>query len=158
MRHSQIEVVKGGGPYVYFGDGFLASCKPISESDLAKFMADCVRGDEDKTNKLLPIGGDAMPNRVPNYERLNLCMTLCLFSASKAREEDLAPMHPILCITAFERERERDSLHKGYLRAWGPPPPPLKPLNANRSRRADLLLIIVTVMIHEDLRPLHAVD
>jgi len=53
----QIEVVKGGGPYVYFGDGFLASCKPISERDLASFIADCVRGDEDKLNKILPIGG-----------------------------------------------------------------------------------------------------
>jgi len=53
----QIEVVKGGGPYVYFGDGYLASCKPISEKDLAKFMADCVRGDEDKINAVLPIGG-----------------------------------------------------------------------------------------------------
>jgi hypothetical protein len=24
------------------GDGYLASCKPISEADLASFMADCV--------------------------------------------------------------------------------------------------------------------
>jgi len=53
----QIDVVKGGGPYVYFGDGYLASCKPISERDLASFIADCVRGDEDKVNKVLPIGG-----------------------------------------------------------------------------------------------------
>eukprot|EP00873_Tetraselmis_striata_P046049 jgi/Tetstr1/466313/TSEL_010845.t2 len=53
----QIEVVKGGGPYVYFGDGYLASCKPISESDLASFIADCVRGDSDKINAMLPIGG-----------------------------------------------------------------------------------------------------
>jgi hypothetical protein len=26
-----------------FGDGTLASCKPISERDLASFMADCVQ-------------------------------------------------------------------------------------------------------------------
>lgn len=34
--------MKKGGPYVMFGDGHLAACKPISEEDLAKFMADCV--------------------------------------------------------------------------------------------------------------------
>jgi len=40
----QIQLVKEGKPYVMFGDGNLASCKPISEQDLAKFMADCVTG------------------------------------------------------------------------------------------------------------------
>ena len=38
-------IVKGGGSYVMFGDGTLAACKPISEADLARFMADCVRGE-----------------------------------------------------------------------------------------------------------------
>jgi hypothetical protein len=40
----QIELVKTGKPYVMFGDGNLASCKPISEQDLARFMADCITG------------------------------------------------------------------------------------------------------------------
>ncbi|CAI5985053.1 unnamed protein product [Closterium sp. NIES-65] len=52
----QVESVKGGGPYVMFGDGQLCACKPISEADLAAFIADCVQG-EDKVNKVLPIGG-----------------------------------------------------------------------------------------------------
>ena len=52
----QVEVVQKGGPYVMFGDGQLASCKPISESDLAKYMADSIREPE-MTNKVLPIGG-----------------------------------------------------------------------------------------------------
>ncbi len=39
-----------------FGDGELASCKPISESDLASFLSDCVV-DQDKINQILPIGG-----------------------------------------------------------------------------------------------------
>ena len=34
----QVESVQKGGPYVMFGDGQLASCKPISEKDLAKYM------------------------------------------------------------------------------------------------------------------------
>ena len=52
----QVESVQKGGPYVMFGDGQLASCKPISESDLAKYMAECVR-DPALENKVLPIGG-----------------------------------------------------------------------------------------------------
>jgi divinyl chlorophyllide a 8-vinyl-reductase len=52
----QVESVKKGGPYVMFGDGKLCACKPISEEDLASFIADCIF-DEDKANKVLPIGG-----------------------------------------------------------------------------------------------------
>lgn len=52
----QIELVKDGKPYVMFGDGKLCACKPISEPDLAKFIADCVLS-EDKINRVLPIGG-----------------------------------------------------------------------------------------------------
>ena len=48
--------MKGGKPYVMFGDGQLAACKPISEADLAAFIADCVQG-EDRVNQMLPIGG-----------------------------------------------------------------------------------------------------
>lgn len=52
----QVDVAKGGGPYVMFGDGQLASCKPISEADLARYMADCIE-DPALQNKVLPIGG-----------------------------------------------------------------------------------------------------
>lgn len=52
----QVELVKDGKPYVMFGDGKLCACKPISEPDLASFIADCVLS-EDKINKILPIGG-----------------------------------------------------------------------------------------------------
>ncbi|KAI3428321.1 hypothetical protein D9Q98_006701 [Chlorella vulgaris] len=52
----QVELVKDGKPYVMFGDGTLAACKPISEEDLARFIADCV-AEEDKVNQVLPIGG-----------------------------------------------------------------------------------------------------
>lgn len=53
----QIENVKTGKPYIMFGDGQLASCKPISESDLASFMADCIEKKE-LANQMLPIGGE----------------------------------------------------------------------------------------------------
>ena len=52
----QIESVKKGGPYVYFGDGDLCACKPISERDLASFIADCIT-EESMANAVLPIGG-----------------------------------------------------------------------------------------------------
>lgn len=51
-----MEIVKDGKPYVMFGDGKLCACKPISEEDLASFIADCVM-DEDKSCKILPVGG-----------------------------------------------------------------------------------------------------
>ena len=56
----QVKLVKEGKPYVMFGDGTLASCKPISEADLAAFMADCV-SEPDKVNQVLPIGGGPPP-------------------------------------------------------------------------------------------------
>lgn len=52
----QVESVKKGKPYVMFGNGELTSCKPISEADLARFMADCLE-DPSRQNKILPIGG-----------------------------------------------------------------------------------------------------
>ncbi|KAF3784784.1 Divinyl chlorophyllide a 8-vinyl-reductase [Nymphaea thermarum] len=52
----QVELVKDGKPFVMFGDGKLCACKPISEEDLASFIADCISC-EDKINKILPIGG-----------------------------------------------------------------------------------------------------
>ncbi|XP_018840609.1 divinyl chlorophyllide a 8-vinyl-reductase, chloroplastic [Juglans regia] len=52
----QVELVKDGKPYVMFGDGKLCACKPISESDLASFIADCVLS-KDMINQVLPIGG-----------------------------------------------------------------------------------------------------
>ncbi|PKA57641.1 Divinyl chlorophyllide a 8-vinyl-reductase, chloroplastic [Apostasia shenzhenica] len=52
----QVETVKAGKPYVMFGDGRMCACKPISEEDLAGFIADCVMDDE-KCGRILPVGG-----------------------------------------------------------------------------------------------------
>ncbi len=52
----QVESCRKGGPFVMFNGGELARCKPISEADLARFIADCLR-DEQKINQVLPIGG-----------------------------------------------------------------------------------------------------
>lgn len=52
----QVESVKKGKPYVMFGDGRLTACKPISESDLARYIVNCLE-DPKLQNKILPIGG-----------------------------------------------------------------------------------------------------
>jgi divinyl chlorophyllide a 8-vinyl-reductase len=52
----QIGRVKRGKPFLVFGDGTLTSCKPISDDDLAAYLADCL-DDETRWNRVLPIGG-----------------------------------------------------------------------------------------------------
>jgi divinyl chlorophyllide a 8-vinyl-reductase len=52
----QIERVRKGKPFLIFGDGRLTACKPISDGDLADYIADCL-ADERRWNRILPIGG-----------------------------------------------------------------------------------------------------
>jgi len=52
----QIERVRAGRPFLLFGDGRGTACKPISDEDLAEFMADRLE-DEAQTNAIFPIGG-----------------------------------------------------------------------------------------------------
>jgi divinyl chlorophyllide a 8-vinyl-reductase len=52
----QIERVRQGRPFLVFGDGRLTACKPISDEDLAVYLAECLH-DESRWNRVLPIGG-----------------------------------------------------------------------------------------------------
>ena len=52
----QVERVRRGQPFWVFGDGRLTACKPISDADLADYLADCL-DDPGRRNRLLPIGG-----------------------------------------------------------------------------------------------------
>ncbi len=52
----QIERVKRGKPFLVFGDGRLTACKPISDGDLANYLADCL-DDPSRSKRVLPIGG-----------------------------------------------------------------------------------------------------
>ena len=52
----QIERVKRGKPFLMFGDGTLTACKPISDEDLASYIAGCLE-DEACWNRILAIGG-----------------------------------------------------------------------------------------------------
>jgi divinyl chlorophyllide a 8-vinyl-reductase len=52
----QIERVRKGKAFLVFGDGRQTSCKPISDDDLADYIADCLHR-ADRWNRILPIGG-----------------------------------------------------------------------------------------------------
>lgn len=52
----QVERVRQGRPFLIFGDGQLTACKPISDADLAEYLADCLHLPE-RRNRILPIGG-----------------------------------------------------------------------------------------------------
>ena len=52
----QVDRLRAGKPFLIFGDGSLTACKPISDSDLGRYMAGCLT-DPDKHNQILPIGG-----------------------------------------------------------------------------------------------------
>jgi divinyl chlorophyllide a 8-vinyl-reductase len=52
----QVENIKKGKPYVYFGDGQITQCNPISEKDLSLYILSCIN-DKTKWQKILPIGG-----------------------------------------------------------------------------------------------------
>jgi len=52
----QIERVRRGKPFLVFGDGTLTACKPISDDDLGRYLADCLDA-EGRRNRVLPIGG-----------------------------------------------------------------------------------------------------
>ncbi len=52
----QVERVRRGRPFLVFGDGTLTACKPISDDDLADYLAGCLE-DPDRFDRVLPIGG-----------------------------------------------------------------------------------------------------
>lgn len=55
----QLEVVQQGAPFVYF-DGGTVKCNPISETDLATYLIDCI-SDKSRLNKILNLGGPDEP-------------------------------------------------------------------------------------------------
>lgn len=52
----QVERVRAGRPFLVFGDGRLTACKPISDGDLARYIAECL-SDPERWDRVLPIGG-----------------------------------------------------------------------------------------------------
>jgi divinyl chlorophyllide a 8-vinyl-reductase len=83
----QIERVRQGKPFMVFGDGTLTSCKPISDDDLANYLADCL-DEPSRWNCVLPIGGPgpaitpkeqgeflfSLLQRTPRFSRIPLAL------------------------------------------------------------------------------------
>ncbi len=93
----QIARVKRGKPFLMFGNGKLTSCKPISDDDLGRFLADCV-SDPARSNRVLPIGGPgpaitpreqgeklfALLGREPRFSRAPVAMLDVIIAAMAA--------------------------------------------------------------------------
>jgi divinyl chlorophyllide a 8-vinyl-reductase len=52
----QVKRVQQGKPFLLFGDGTLTACKPISDDDVAEYLAGCLT-DSRRANQVLPVGG-----------------------------------------------------------------------------------------------------
>jgi len=52
----QVDRLKRGKPFLVLGDGRLTACKPISDDDLADYLALCI-DQPSRQNRRLPIGG-----------------------------------------------------------------------------------------------------
>jgi divinyl chlorophyllide a 8-vinyl-reductase len=83
----QLKRLRQGKPFLIFGDGELTACKPISDADLAQYIAECL-DDESRHNRILPIGGPgeaitpkqqgerlfALLGREPKFKRVPVAM------------------------------------------------------------------------------------
>ncbi|MFM9927300.1 NAD(P)H-binding protein [Variovorax sp. H27-G14] len=69
----QVGRVRQGKPFLVFGDGTLTASKPLSDADLAAYLAGCL-SDPQRRNRVLPIGGpgDAVTPREQGEELFRL--------------------------------------------------------------------------------------
>jgi len=83
----QVPRIKAGKPFLIFGPGDGPACKPISEADLARYIADCLVAPALR-NRILPIGGPGpavtprergemlfeLAGRLPRFRHLPIAM------------------------------------------------------------------------------------
>ena len=83
----QVGRVTGGKSFLVFGDGRQTACKPISDRDLAHFLADCL-DEPGRRNRILPVGGPgpaitpreqgeklfALAGRTPRFTRVPVAL------------------------------------------------------------------------------------
>ncbi|GFH22667.1 NAD(P)-bd_dom domain-containing protein [Haematococcus lacustris] len=95
----QIQLVKEGKPYVMFGDGTLASCKPISEQDLAAFIVDCVQQQDKDAAEF---------GRIGKYYAVE--SMLVLDPATQTYSESATPSYGQTTLEAFFRQAVKEGL------------------------------------------------
>ena len=81
----QVKRVKAGKPFLVFGDGELTRCKPISDNDLARFIAQCIDNPETR-GRILPIGGPG-----PAISLREQGEMLCELAGRPARFKSVSP-------------------------------------------------------------------
>lgn len=81
----QVKRVKAGKPFLIFGDGELTRCKPISDADLARFIAHCIDNPE-TSRRILPIGGPGPAISLREQGEL-----LCAVAGRPARFKSVSP-------------------------------------------------------------------
>ncbi len=101
----QIERLKQGKPFLVFGDGTLTACKPISDDDLADYLAGCL-DDPARHNRILPIGGPgeaitprqqgerlfALLGRPPKFKQVPVALLDAIVAALAAAGRVLPPL------------------------------------------------------------------
>ena len=90
----QIERVRQGKAFLIFGDGSLTACKPISDRDLAAYLADCLE-DESKWDRILPIGG---PGRAITPRQQGEALFAMLGRPPKFRSVPLAFLDGVIAV------------------------------------------------------------
>ena len=81
----QVKRVKAGKPFLIFGDGNLTRCKPISDGDLARFIAAAIDNPE-ALGKILPIGGPGPAISLREQGEL-----LCVVAGKPPRFKSVSP-------------------------------------------------------------------
>jgi len=88
----QIERVRQGKPFLVFGDGRLTACKPISDRDLAEYLAGCL-DDEARWNRVLPIGG---PGEAVTPRQQGECLFALLRRPPRFRQVPVAMLDALI--------------------------------------------------------------
>jgi divinyl chlorophyllide a 8-vinyl-reductase len=92
----QVERVRQGKPFLLFGDGTLTACKPISDNDLANYLADCLEMPQLR-NRVLPIGG---PGQAITPRQIGEQLFALLGQAPRFRQVPVALLDVIIGVLA----------------------------------------------------------
>jgi len=91
----QIARVRCGKPFLVFGDGTLTACKPISDDDLANYLAGCLN-DPARHNRILPIGG---PGDAITPQQQGEALFALLGTPARFRRVPIALLDTIVAVT-----------------------------------------------------------
>ena len=96
----QVEVVNGGGPFVYFdlGDGKCATCNPIAEADLAAALVDTITDPVRGKNYLWNLGGPDVGLSMKQQVCARAVCTRCACAPASARARVCVPVCACVCM------------------------------------------------------------